>query len=140
YLAGAALLTLLVGLFLLGMSLLRLGVLANFLSHPVIAGFVSGSAILIAASQLGHLLGIRGAGQSLPDLLPSLWQQAGQVHLPTLLIGVASVALLVLLRRLGSLGLHRRVAGGRAGIGALLLVPLGTAGGRLPRVVALGGQ
>lgn len=138
YLAGAALLTLLVGLFLLGMSLLRLGVLANFLSHPVIAGFVSGSAILIAASQLGHLLGVRGAGQSLPDLLPSLWQQAGQVHLPTLLIGLASVALLVLLRRLGSLGLHRRVAGWTARISALLLVLLGIAGSLLLGWEALG--
>lgn len=138
YLAGAALLTLLVGLFLLGMSLLRLGVLANFLSHPVISGFVSGSAILIAASQLGHLLGIRGQGQSLPDLLPSLWAQFDQVHLPTLLLGIGSVALLMLLRRLGNLGLHRRLAGWVARLGALLLVMLGIVGSLVFGLEAMG--
>lgn len=138
YLAGAALLTLLVGLFLLGMSLLRLGLLANFLSHPVIAGFVSGSAILIAASQLGHLLGVRGEGQSLPDLLPSLWAQREGIHLPTLALGLASVALLMLLRRLGRLGVHRRLAGWTARLGALLLVLLGIAASALLGLESMG--
>lgn len=138
YMAGAVMLTALVGLFLLAMSLLRLGVLANFLSHPVIAGFVSGSAILIAASQLGHLLGIRGAGQSLPDLLPSLWAQLDQVHLPTLLLGLGSVCFLLVLRQLHRCGLPVRLAGWLVRLGALLLVLLGIAASALFGLESLG--
>lgn len=137
YLAGAALLTLLVGLFLLAMSLLRLGVLANFLSHPVIAGFVSGSAILIAASQLGHLLGIRGSGQSLLDLLPSLSAQLGQIHLPTLWLGLASVAFLFGLRLLRRY-LPLRLGGWLVRLGALLLVLLGILASVLLELETLG--
>lgn len=138
YMAGAVMLTALVGVFLLAMSILRLGVLANFLSHPVIAGFVSGSAILIAASQLGHLLGIRGEGQSLPDLLPSLWSQLDQAHLPTLLLGLGSVCFLLALRQLHRLGLPARLAGWLVRLGALLLVMLGIAASALFGLETLG--
>jgi SulP family sulfate permease len=48
--------------FLLAMGVLRLGFLANFLSHPVIAGFITASGIIIAASQLKHVLGISASG------------------------------------------------------------------------------
>ncbi len=51
---------------LLAMGLFRLGFLANFLSHPVIAGFITASGILIAASQLKHILGIEADGAQ-PD-------------------------------------------------------------------------
>jgi SulP family sulfate permease len=47
------------GVFLIWPWVLRLGFLANFLSHPVIAGFITASGIIIAASQLKHILGIR---------------------------------------------------------------------------------
>lgn len=98
YQAAALLLTLLVGLILLAMSLLRLGFLANFLSHPVIAGFVSGSALLIALSQVRHVLGVGGGGQTVPALLLSLQAELGHVHAPTVLVGVGSLLLLMLLR------------------------------------------
>ena len=58
YIALVILTGLLVGVGQLSLSLLRLGFLANFLSHPVIMGFTSAAAIIIAASQLKYLLGI----------------------------------------------------------------------------------
>ena len=51
------------GALLLLMGLLKLGFLANFLSHPVISGFISASGLLIAASQLKTILGVRADGQ-----------------------------------------------------------------------------
>ncbi|RII83079.1 SulP family inorganic anion transporter [Neopusillimonas maritima] len=58
YVVLAATLAFLSGIMLLAFGLLRLGFLANFLSHPVISGFISGSAILITVSQLKHLFGL----------------------------------------------------------------------------------
>jgi SulP family sulfate permease len=57
YLGAAIVLAFLSGLMLLGMGLARLGFLAAFLSHPVISGFITASGILIAASQVKHILG-----------------------------------------------------------------------------------
>ena len=54
------------GLVLVAMSVLRLGFLANFLSHPVIAGFITASAVLIAMGQIGSLIGVKMTGASLP--------------------------------------------------------------------------
>ena len=125
YMAGAAALTLMVGLFLLVMGVLRLGWIANFLSHPVIGGFVAGSAILIALSQLGHLLGLRLSGQQLPELLPSLWQQIDRVHLPTALVGGGAVLLLYLLRQVPRLPLAPALGNWLVRLGALLVVVLG---------------
>jgi SulP family sulfate permease len=56
YVTAALTLAFLSGAILLALGLLRLGFLANFLSHPVIAGFITASGILIAASQLSHIL------------------------------------------------------------------------------------
>ena len=87
YGAAALSLTLLVGLLLALLAVLRLGFLANFLSHPVIAGFVSGSALLIAVSQVRHLLGVAAEGHNLPQLLPALWSQLPVIHVHTALPG-----------------------------------------------------
>ena len=99
YASAAALLALLSGAMLFAMGALRLGFVANFLSHPVISGFVSASGLLIAATQLKHLLGVPLSGQTLPELLPSLWQHAPHTHLPTLAIGAGALAFLVWVRR-----------------------------------------
>jgi len=99
YAAAAALLALLSGFMLLAMGVLRLGFVAHFLSHPVISGFVSASGLLIAATQLKHLMGVPLTGQTLPELVPSLWQHAAQVHVPTLAIGLGALAFLVWVRR-----------------------------------------
>ncbi len=98
YWAVAITLAFLSGLFLLVMGLMRLGFLANFLSHPVISGFISASGILIAASQLKTLMGVKAEGHNFVDLSLSLLSQLSQVHLLTLGIGVVTVAFLFWVR------------------------------------------
>ena len=66
YLGAAVALAMVSGLLLLAMGFLKLGFLANFLSHPVIAGFITASGIQIAAGQLGPVLGIHAEGESFP--------------------------------------------------------------------------
>jgi len=97
--AVALTLAFLSGLILLIMGVLRLGFLARFLSHPVIAGFIAASGLLIAASQLKALLGVKAEGQTLLELLPSLASQLGHVHGLTLAVGVATLAFLAWSRR-----------------------------------------
>jgi SulP family sulfate permease len=77
---------------------LRLGVLANFLSHPVIGAFISASAVLIAAGQLKVLLGIPATGQDLATLVRSLGRHAGEWHGLTTAMGLLSLAFLVVVR------------------------------------------
>ncbi len=85
-----------VGLIQGAMGLLRLGVLANFLSHSVVTAFSSAAALIIAFSQLRHLLGVRIANtESFWLLLQRLWQSLGGVNWATLGLGLLSVALLV---------------------------------------------
>jgi SulP family sulfate permease len=98
YWAVAITLAFLSGLLLLAMGLLRLGFLANFLSHPVISGFISASGILIATSQLKTLMGVKAEGHTFVDLSLSLLSQLDQVHGLTLSIGAATVAFLFWVR------------------------------------------
>ncbi|RDH97680.1 SulP family inorganic anion transporter [Caldimonas thermodepolymerans] len=99
YAAAAVVLAALSGVILLVMGLLRLGFLAHFLSHPVVAGFVAASGILIAASQLKTLMGVRADGQTLVELLPALWRAAPETHQPTLAVGLAALLFLQWVRR-----------------------------------------
>lgn len=99
YMAGAVLLAVMSGLMLTLMGFLRLGFLANFLSHPVISGFISASGIVIAASQFKHVLGVEASGQNLLAIGQSLIQSAGGVNLPTLAIGVGALLFLVFARK-----------------------------------------
>ena len=98
YVTAALTLAFLSGAMLLALGLFRLGFLANFLSHPVIAGFITASGILIAASQLRHILGIEGEGHTLVDILASLWAHLGEVNPITLLLGVIATAFLFWVR------------------------------------------
>jgi len=99
YAAAALALALLSGLMLMAMGILRLGFLANFLSHPVISGFIAASAVIIAASQLKHLLGIPASGHSLYQLVLSLGTNIGKTNLPTLAVGAGATAFLFWVRR-----------------------------------------
>ena len=98
YVTAALTLAFLSGAMLLALGLFRLGFLANFLSHPVIAGFITASGILIAASQLRHILGIEGEGHTLVEILASLWADLGEVNPITLLLGVTATAFLFWVR------------------------------------------
>jgi SulP family sulfate permease len=86
------------GLLLL-MGLLRLGFLANFLSHPVISGFISASGLLIALSQMKTIMGVKAEGHNFIELLNSLIHQSSDVHLLTLLVGAAATVFLFWVRK-----------------------------------------
>ena len=98
-LLAAVTLAFLSGAFLILLGVFRLGFLANFLSHPVIAGFITASGILIAMSQLRHILGISAGGANLPELLQSLFEHLGEVNWVTLAIGVSATAFLFWVRK-----------------------------------------
>ena len=99
YAIAALTLALLSGCFLLTLGILRLGFLANFLSHPVIAGFITASGILIACSQLKHILGVEAGGHTLPEMIGSLVTHLGQTNLITLAIGAGAIAFLFWVRK-----------------------------------------
>ncbi len=94
YIEAAMILAVLSGLILLAFGLFRMGFLANFLSHPVISAFITASGIIIAASQLKHILGVSAEGHNLLQLLISLAGSLGEINLPTLAIGVSSLVFL----------------------------------------------
>lgn len=87
------------GVILLAMGLFRLGFIANFLSHPVIAGFITASGIIIAASQLKHILGIDAHGHNLLELTISLGQHLSETNWITAIIGVLATGFLFWVRK-----------------------------------------
>ena len=110
YLQLAIWLALLSGLMLFVAGLLRLGFMANFLSHPVISGFISGAAILIVLSQLPYLLGLSGWPEGF-SVLPAL---AAQIN--WLVAAVGAVCLLALLYARNRLAGHLQ----RLGLGSVM--------------------
>jgi SulP family sulfate permease len=100
FVALAILLALLVGVIQLALGVFKLGVVVNFLSHPVIVGFTNAAAIIIGLSQLNKLFGV-SMGRS-EHFIVDIWgvlQQVGQTHWPTLLMGVSAFAIMWLLRK-----------------------------------------
>ena len=106
------------GLMLLVMGLLRFGFMANFLSHPVVSGFITASGVIIALSQARHILGIPGHGDNLPDLLASLIPHLGDSNLITVLTGTAVIVFLFWARG----GLKRILLGAGLGPGTSDLI------------------
>ncbi len=101
YIALAGILALLVGVLQLGLGVLRAGRLTALLSRPVVSGFTSAAAIVIATSQLDTLLGIdvEQAG-NWPQRLAGVLTEASAAHAPTLAVGAAAIVALVVGRRL----------------------------------------
>ncbi|MEO0437346.1 MAG: sulfate permease [Pseudomonadota bacterium] len=95
YVGAAVALAALSGCILIGMGLARLGPLASLLSRPVMSGFISASAVLIAISQLQHLLGVSAAGSNLPAIILDLIRHWNEMLLPTLAFGLASMGFLL---------------------------------------------
>ncbi len=119
------------GGMLLLMGLLRLGFLANFLSHPVISGFISASGLLIAASQLKTLMGVKAEGHNFVDLLSALTQQISHTHTLTLAVGISVTVFLFWVRKglkplLISWGLQARAADMTAKAGPVAAIALTT--------------
>lgn len=94
YLGAAIVLALMSGLMLVTMGLFRLGFLASLLSHPVISGFITASGLLIAASQLKHILGVPAHGHTLYDILLSVAAHLGDIDPITLAIGTCAAGFL----------------------------------------------
>lgn len=131
FIAAALILALMSGLMLIAMGVLRLGFLANLLSHPVVSGFITASGLIIATSQLKSILGINATGEALPELLHTLWQNVAATNLPTLIIGVAATAFLFWVRKglkpqLMRFGLAARPADLIAKAGPIAAVALST--------------
>lgn len=116
YLTVAILLALISGLMLTVMGLFKLGFIANFLSHPVISGFITASGILIAVSQLKHILGVSASGHNLIEMASALINKLPDTNMPTVIIGVIATAFLFWVRKgakplLMKFGLSERMAG-----------------------------
>ncbi len=131
YLGAALALALLSGGLLLAMGLLRLGFLANLLSHPVISGFITASGLLIAISQLKHLLGVEAGGHALPEILAALVAAAPETNPITLAIGLGALGFLFWVRHafkawLTRLGCGPRTADALAKAGPVMAVAVTT--------------
>lgn len=89
------------GVWLLALGALRLGFVAHFLSHSVIKGFIAASGILIALSQVRHLLGIGADGHNAFELLAEIVSQLSETQGLTALLGLGCVGFFVLTKRFG---------------------------------------
>ncbi len=95
FVALAILLALLVGMIQLALGVFKLGVVVNFLSHPVIVGFTNAAAIIIGLSQLNKLFGV-SMGRS-EHFINDIWgvlQQLGDTHLPTMAMGIGAFTIM----------------------------------------------
>jgi len=101
YIELALLLTLMVGVIQFALGALKLGTIVNFVSHPVILGFMNAAAIIIALSQLDMLLGIpKGRSNSFLGDIAQMMSFVPQTHLPTLAMTVFALALMLVLKRI----------------------------------------
>ncbi len=119
----AFVLTFLAGAFQLGLGLARLGVLTNFVSHTVVIGFTAGAAVLIATSQLRHVLGVTiPKGEGFLDTWRDILFSLPETNLYVLGVGLATLAIAVLARRLSRRLPHLLIA---MVLGAIIAVLLG---------------
>lgn len=99
YISLILLLTFLAGAFQLVLGLVRFGALVNFVSHSVVLGFTLGAAVVIALGQLPNLLGIELVSQATAlKTLQDLLSHAGEIDLPALTLGLATLLLGLLLK------------------------------------------
>lgn len=115
YVAASALLALASGIFLFAAGLLRLGAVAQLLSHPVVNAFISGAALLIIISQMKPLLGLQFAGHSTIENVSGLANHLSETNPFAAIVGVVSLAVFILSRKhtvplLSAIGLSRGAA------------------------------
>jgi SulP family sulfate permease len=101
YIGLALLLTLMVGIIQFSLGALKLGTIVNFVSHPVILGFMNAAAIIIVLSQLDMLLGIpKGRSDSFMKDIWEMFTYLPQTHLPTLAMSVFALALMLAMKKI----------------------------------------
>ncbi len=101
FIAYSITLALVVGIFQFSLGVLRLGLVVNFLSHPVVNGFTNAAAIIIASSQLSKFFGVYvdKAPHHYETLLRVARAAMDYTHIPTLLYGIGAIAIMVTLRK-----------------------------------------
>src|SRR5690606_936654 len=112
---------------LFALGLLRLGALAQFLSHPVISGFISGAALLIIIGQLRPLLGVSVHGESAAAIVLGIAKVLNDINVLAASIGLVTLAVLLAAKRwlgkaLTKLGLGKDTAELLAKLAPMLLV------------------
>ena len=127
YLEAAITLAALSGVMLAVLGFLRMGFLANLLSHPVISGFITASGILIATSQLKHILGVSAGGDNWPEMIGGLAAAIDTINPWTLAVGIPATLFLFWVRKglkpsLVKLGLTPRAADIAAKAGPVIAV------------------
>lgn len=100
YAAMAAMLALLVGAICLVAGLCGLGFLADLLSRPVLVGYMTGVAVIMISGQLDKVSGVEVTGDEFVDQIRSFASGLGSVHVPTVVLSAAVLALLLLLYRI----------------------------------------
>jgi sulfate permease, SulP family len=100
YAALVAMLTIMVGAIAIIAGIVRMGFIADFVSKPILIGYMDGAALIIIESQLGKLFGIKTQGDAFFSKLWSIITQLGQTHWLTLAVGLALIAFLLMLRRI----------------------------------------
>jgi len=100
FIALAIMLALLVGIIQLLLGVFKLGVIVNFLSHPVIVGFTNAAAIIIGLSQLSKLFGVpMGRSEHFINDIVGVIKLIGDTHMPTLAMGVLAIAIMWSIRK-----------------------------------------
>ena len=95
FIALAIMLAMLVGLFQLCLGVFKLGVVVNFISHPVIVGFTNAAAIIIGLSQLNKIFGVeKPRSESFISDILVVFQHVGDTHILTLMMGVSAFAIM----------------------------------------------
>jgi SulP family sulfate permease len=101
YIAMALVLALFVGCIQLVLGLLKMGFLVNFLSTPVISGFISAAALIIGCSQLSHLLGIEiNRSIKIHHILAAVANELHQLNIHALGVGMLGIALILIMRKI----------------------------------------
>jgi SulP family sulfate permease len=99
YIQMAILLALTIGAIQFLLGLLKMGFIVNFLSKPVISGFTSAAAIIICLNQLRHILGISiSQSNKIHVFTSALMQSETPINLHSLIIGIVSIILLILIK------------------------------------------
>jgi high affinity sulfate transporter 1 len=97
YLALTSTLAMITGVYCIAAGFARLGFLTNFLARPILTGYINGIAICIISGQLGSLFGFKMAPTGFFRLMWQFFSKLGETHLPTLAVGVTTLAVLLLL-------------------------------------------
>ncbi|NOQ71244.1 MAG: sulfate permease [Crocinitomix sp.] len=100
FLGMAILLSLMIGVFQLLMGLFKVGFIVNFLSHPVLSGFISAAAIYIAFSQMKHILGVSIPRGKVHETVQNIYLKFGEINKYTLAVGLGGIATIIILKRI----------------------------------------